>query len=597
MIKRQFFCIVFFSILASLANAGLFDQLSPAKDPLDVEKAFIFDYSEQDNQLKLVWKIADKYYLYQDKIILKAGNKTQIVSQEFTPAEEKNDPAFGKVSVYHDQAEVVVNLTTSDSKPVDDLLVISYQGCWEGGICYPPVEKEIRVSGIIQTTATKSEVTTNNSNPEILTEQDYFTGLLQQGNIALIIGAFFIAGLALALTPCVFPMIPILSSIIAGEGDNSSTKRGFMLSLVYVLAVSCTYTIAGILAGIFGENLQIWFQNPWAISLFSLIFVLLALSMFGLYELQMPASLQTWLSNLSRKQQRGTVIGTVIMGFLSALIVGPCMAAPLAGALAYIGQQANPVLGGIALFSLSLGMGIPLLIAGTSAGRFLPRAGEWMNSVKASFGVMLLLLAIWMLARIIPATITLWLVAIVLLISSLYMGALSKYSADCSKPRLMIKGIGLIIFIYSASLLLGALAGSKSLFYPLNVYKSQGQQLSLLQFKSVTNLEQLQAHLLAAKQQQKPAMLDFYADWCIACKELEETLGQPEIQQVLADYSLIKVDITANDAAAKAMSKKYAVLGPPALIFYNSSGQLLKNNKVVGTLTSTRLLAYLAAVN
>ena len=605
--KRFFWLPLFLLLSVNPAHAitGLFDQ-NPFKDsgPVPVEEAFVLSFYQEGNSLKLLWDMPDDYYLYRDRIELKPGTTTEIAARNNAPAVLKDDPLFGQVWVYYKQAEVDLTLNSSSQEGQADMITLTYQGCWEGGVCYPPVTKEIPINAFQPVSAdviaqqakvATSAASTTTSSAPALTEQDQFAQMLSQGSIFVILGAFFVAGLALSFTPCVFPMIPILSSIIAGQGRHVSAGKGFALSLVYVLAVSVTYTIAGVLAGLFGENIQALFQNPWIISAFSLIFVLLSLSMFGFYELQLPSSLQTKLSNASHSQQGGTVAGVAIMGFLSALIVGPCMAAPLAGALIYIGQTGDPILGGSALFSMSLGMGVPLLLVGASAGKLLPHAGLWMNKVKAVFGVLLLLLAVWMLDRIVPTIVTMWLTAIILIVSAVYMGVLS--SAKSTKESLA-KGVGLIVLLYAVSLMAGALAGGNSLIYPLKAFAGgQAQQNQGLPFINVTTPEALERELAQAKSLGQPVMLDFYADWCVACIELEVvTFADSAVQTALKPYRVIKVDVTANDEPAKALNKAYSVIGPPALIFFNAQGEKLDHKTLIGVIQPEVFLSHISDI-
>ena len=612
-------------VSAQPATAGLFDKSPFADDgPLQVEEAFVFGQLQDGNRLNLYWDIPDDYYLYRDRIELKGTDKTLISNRVNSPAEHKDDPLFGQVWVYHNRADISYDLASVNEEVIDDTLVVTYQGCWEGGICYPPVTKEIKVVGITQNDPSGAQSSSSGSPESIkvsvedsvnsngpqgksasvpiesisLSEQDQFAQMIGQGNLFVILGAFFIAGLALSFTPCVFPMIPILSSIIAGQGRKVTAGKGLFLSVVYVLAVSITYTLAGIFAGLFGENLQALFQNPWIIGSFSFVFVLLSLSMFGFYELQLPNSIQTRLSKASNSQEGGTVAGVAIMGFLSALIVGPCMAAPLAGALIYIGQTGDPVLGGSALFSMSLGMGVPLILVGTSAGKLLPHAGLWMGKVKAVFGVLLLLLAIWMLDRIVPTVITMWLTALVLIVSAVYMGVLSN--ADKAKPATHIaKGLGIVVLLYAIALMAGALAGGNSVIYPLKAFAGSGSNASTqkLAFINVTTPEQLQNQLDEAKANNQPVMLDFYADWCVSCIELEVfTFADTTVQRSLDRFKVIKVDVTKNDDPAKELNRSYSLIGPPALIFYNAAGEMLSNKTLIGVVDPEDFVNHISSI-
>ena len=602
-------CILLTAATLPAAQAGLFDQADPfggSNDgPVDVEEAFVFDYEQTDGRLQLVWIIKDGYYLYRDKTELSTSSKLEEQSRKHADAKLKADPLFGDVYVYYNQGLMDLQLSSTTGAAVDETLTVTYQGCWDGGICYPPVQKTIDLKQVPVVQASVAPVAAvaavdpamANADKVIaakipsqpltntISEQDRFAQLLSSSSLLLTLGAFFVAGMALALTPCVFPMIPILSSIIIGQQQPVSARRGFMLSLVYVLSVAVTYTVVGVIAGLFGENLQAAFQNAWIIGFFSFIFVLLSLSMFGFYDLQLPNSWQSKLNNISNSQQGGSLIGIVIMGLLSALIVGPCMAAPLAGALIYIGQTGDPVLGGAALFSLSMGMGVPLLIVGASAGKLLPKAGMWMENVKAGFGVMLLLLAIWMLDRVIADGLAIFLYGAVLLVAAVYMGAINALPEAASKWQRFWKGIAVLLLVYGGSLLIGSFSGSQSLFQPLKGLASSGPaaQSAKVNFNVVTNESALDQLLATAKQNGQPVMLDFYADWCISCVELDKiTFVDPTVQQTLSSVMNIKIDVTANDADSKALYQRYEVIGPPALIFYDKQGTIQPNMTLIG---------------
>ncbi|MCP8687453.1 protein-disulfide reductase DsbD [Marinobacterium sedimentorum] len=617
--------------LAFAAQAGLFDKnpFAAAEGPLQVDEAFRLDVEPLgDGRVKLLWTIAPDYYLYRDRMDFSSTTqRSEVVQRINAPALEKDDPLFGKVWVYHEFAEVELQLASQAGATTDDTLAVTYQGCWEGGICYPPVTQGIEVKAIAilanadsstdgqasntgAAPATTSYITGNVSNAAAsrvpntaaldgpVSEQDRFADLLRNASLTVTLGAFFLAGLALAFTPCVFPMIPIISSIIAGHGARMTTGRAFSLSLVYVLAVAATYTLAGVLAGLFGANIQAGFQNPWIVSVFAGIFVLLALSMFGFYELQLPASWQSRLARASNRGKPGSLRGVALMGLLSALIVGPCMAAPLAGALIYIGQTGDPVLGGLGLFFLSLGMGVPLLLIGASAGKLLPRAGAWMASVKAGFGVLLLLMAIWMLDRIIADQLTMALTAIVLVVSAVYMNALDRLPDVNGGWHRLWKGVGLVLLVYGVALMVGLFSGSRSLVYPLQGL-SGGPSVAAqaLPFQKVTSKAQLEPLLEQARRKGQPVMLDFFAEWCVSCYELEYvTFNDAGVRQALSGYQLIKVDVTANDAAAQVLNREYGVIGPPALLFYGADGTLLPQLTVVGVMDADDFVRHVARV-
>jgi thioredoxin:protein disulfide reductase len=454
---------------------------------IPAEQAFRFGYTlEGDSQVRLSWQVAPGTYLYREKIriALTEGADATLGEYQLPPAKLKKnavrpDGEVGDLEVYDADFSLVVPLQRNTGAAGRITLEVAFQGCAEQGICYPPrkerVTLELPATAAVASTGGATVAPRPATPPPApaatpaapQSEQDRMLATLQGGNLWLVIAIFFIAGLLLALTPCVFPMIPILSGIIAGQGHQITARQGFVLSSVYVLAMALTYTAAGVLAGLFGQNLQAAFQDPWILSLFAAIFVLLAFSMFGFYELQLPASLQSRLAELSNRQQGGSLIGVAIMGLLSALIVGPCVAPPLAGALIYIGQTGDALLGGLALFALSLGMGAPLILIGTSAGRLLPRAGAWMDTVKAVFGVGLLAVAIVLLERVLPAAVSLLLWGALMICSAIYMGALRDLPVEASGWTRLWKGLGFVLLVYGSLMLVGAAAGGKDTVQPL----------------------------------------------------------------------------------------------------------------------------------
>ncbi|MCW8956758.1 MAG: protein-disulfide reductase DsbD [Gammaproteobacteria bacterium] len=558
-----------------------------AEEILEPDQAFILSTSSAAGQVIANWEIAEGHYLYRDKIkIIADDNKISTGELQVSKGELKHDEYFGDIYVFHHQAQAILPITAIGNGAESVNFKVKYQGCSEiSGICYPPITKDIKLKLSPVSSAAAAQTESKPQPP--VSEQDQIAESLKSGSSWFIILSFFGFGLLLAFTPCVFPMIPILSGIIIGQGDKISTRSAFTLSVIYVLAMAVTYTVAGIAAGVFGENIQAAFQNPWILGSFAAVFVLLSLSMFGFYELQMPSAIQSRLTEYSNKQQGGTYAGVAIMGFLSALIVGPCVAAPLAGALIYIGQTGDAVLGGLALFALSMGMGAPLIAIGTSAGKLLPRAGGWMDAIKAVFGVMLLGVAIWMLERIIPATVGMLLWAILFIVSSIYMGALEGLKAESNGWNRLWKGLGLILFAYGMLLLIGASAGGKDMMQPLKgLAMASGQSAQSqphLQFKQIKGLAGLNQQLAMAEQQNKTVMLDFYADWCISCKEMEKyTFTDPVVQSELKNTLLLQADVTANDAQDKELYKHFGIIGPPAIIFYNTQGKEQKNYRVVG---------------
>ncbi|MES9993442.1 MAG: protein-disulfide reductase DsbD [Candidatus Thiodiazotropha sp.] len=569
---------------------------------LDPEEAYQLSAKVEDGtHIRLYWSIADGTYLYQDKIALSVADNDSVALGELNLPEAeikkdsvKPDGSIGDVAVYHKEIDLVVPLVRSTTEAEELILEARYQGCAEIGVCYPPISKQFTLSLPAIAAAQAGEIESATTAPtqtstEPLSELDQITDTLKGGSTLLIIGAFFLLGLGLSFTPCIFPMIPILSGIIAGQGDKITTQKAFTLSLVYVLAMAITYTFAGVLAGLFGGNLQAYFQDPWILSAFALVFVLLAFSMFGFYDLQLPSSLQSRLSEVSNRQQGGSLGGVAIMGFLSALIVGPCVAPPLAGALIYIGQTGDAMLGGLALFALSMGMGAPLIAIGTSAGKLLPRAGSWMDAVKAVFGVALLGVAIIMLERIIPAAIAMALWGILFIVSAIYMGALRNLEIEASGWQKLWKGLGFVFLVYGTLMLVGAASGGKDTLQPLRgiaIAGGSGAAASHqeLKFKRIKSLEDLNQEVAFASSQGRSVMLDFYADWCVSCKEMERyTFSDPQVVDTLANTHLLQADVTANDEVDQALLQgHFGLPGPPAIIFYGSDGQERRNFRLVG---------------
>lgn len=573
------------------------EAVSPGEEEyLDPEQAFVLDTRIEADAIVAHWKIADGYHLYRDKLAFALSPAADLVAAPQLPAGEiHEDEFFGKVAIYHHELTVRLPFTRTPPSNLAGLqLKIDYQGC-ATGMCYPPISKLVSLS--------TSGPTAINDAPQVApqSEQDTIASTLAGGNIFWILLSFFGFGLLLALTPCVFPMIPILSGIIVGQGKDITTRKAFIMSVTYVLAMAFAYSIAGVVAGMVGENIQAAFQNPWALGAFAAVFVALSLSMFGFYDLQLPSALQSKLTTLSNRQSGGTLIGVAIMGFLSALIVGPCVAAPLAGALIYIGQSGDAVLGGLALFALSLGMGVPLIIIGTSAGKLLPRAGGWMEAVKYVFGVMLLGVAVWMLERVLPAHVVMLLYALLLILPAVYLGALDSLPTGVSGWRKLWKGVGVVMLLSGTTLLLGAAAGSSDLLHPLQaVHLSNAVAAdapSQTEFKPITNLAELDQALTAAQATSKPVVLDFYADWCVACKEMEHyTFADPKVQQALGKMTLLQVDVTANNADHKALFKRFGLFGPPAMIFYDAKGQEQKSLRLVGFKPAPEFLTHIQQV-
>ncbi|TSA19990.1 MAG: protein-disulfide reductase DsbD [Betaproteobacteria bacterium] len=552
--------------LIARLNALAGDPIPTLPAPvLPAEEAFKLTLKRDGNFVTAHFSVADGYYLYRDKIRLtvKQPQGATLGKIAFPKADDKDDPNFGRMAVYH--RDFTASAPLGGIKANEGVIIeASWQGCNEAaGICYPPIEQRYTLGDL-----------GNAANPAVAqpaSETDAVTGLFKGGSFWLVIASFFGFGLLLALTPCVFPMIPILSGIIVGHGAKVTKMHGFLLALAYVLGMAITYAAAGVAAGMSGTLLSAALQTGWALGTGAAIFVLLSLSMFGFYELQLPSSLQSRMTETSNRLHGGHFTSVFGMGALSALIVGPCVAAPLAGALIYIGQTGDMVLGGVALFVMALGMGMPLLLIGLSAGALLPRAGGWMDAVKRVFGVMLLAVAIWLIQPLLPAWLTMLLWAALLIPYGVHLGALDQ--THVGWPRLW-KAFGVLMLTAGLALMIGVLGGSRDLLQPLAVFSGGGAttEKQHLKFERVKSVIELDAAI--ARNAGKPVMLDFYADWCVSCKEMESfTFSDPGVQARLAGVVLLQADVTANSADDKALLKRFGLFGPPGIIFFDRNGK------------------------
>ncbi|HRH80684.1 MAG TPA: protein-disulfide reductase DsbD [Thiobacillaceae bacterium] len=542
--------------------------------------------------------IAPGHYLYRDKVRIAIDTPAgvQVGELQMPPAEEKQDPNFGRMFIYHHDFAVRAALTGLPEGTAELKGVVTYQGCSDKGICYPPIDQPFVLAvGAGAAAASPAQPAAAPAPGADESETGQITALLQGGNYWLVIGTFFLLGLGLSLTPCVFPMIPILSGIIVGQGKQLTKRRGFLLSLAYVLGMAITYAIAGVIAGMSGTLISNALQNPMALGIGAAIFVALAFSMFGFYELQMPSFLQSRFTEASNKIHGGKLGSVFMMGAISALIVGPCVAAPLAGALLYIGQSGDLLLGGVSLFTLAMGMGVPLLLVGVSAGTLLPRAGGWMEAVKQFFGVVMLGVAIWLITPLISEVLQMFLWAALLIVSGVYLKAVDPLAGHAHGWTRFWKGVGIIILVSGVALLLGALGGSRDLLQPLSVYQGGGGAAKAekhLQFQRVRSLAELDQAVQSA--QGRYVMLDFYADWCVSCKEMERfTFTDPQVQAKLADVLLLQVDVTANSTDDKALLKRFNLFGPPGIIFWDKTGQEVAY-RVVGYEPAEKFLQSLA---
>jgi len=617
--------------LAPLTHAeGFLDRITSLGGPkqptfLQPDQAFGVTVSVRDaNTLIASFRVTPEYYLYRDKVIFSTADLGVKVSNVSLPKGElKHDPNLGDMEVFHQSFQALITLERGNNAARNITLDASYQGCSEKGLCYPPIKKQINIAlpalpgapaarpAAVNKFSPEAAVTVTSLPPDTppidaavppqtpaaaangANENSQIANLFKQGSFWLIISFFFGAGLLLAFTPCMFPMVPILSGIIVGRGHKITHMHGFILSLAYVMGMALTYAAVGVAAGLSGTLLSNALQTPWVLGSFAGVFILLSLSMFGFYELQLPTALQSRLSDTSNKLHGGHLSGVFVMGALSAIIVGPCVAAPLAGALLYIGQTHDALLGGAALFSMAMGMGIPLLLIGASAGTLLPKAGAWMESVKRLFGVLLLAVAIWLISSLIPVSVQMLLWAVLLVLSAVYLHALDALPHNASNWHKLWKGIGLLALLVGIAYLIGALSGARDILRPLGgIGSAQAETSKTLQFVRVKNMADLDARIAQAGG--KPVMLDFYADWCVSCKEMERnTFTDTKVQAKLQNAVLLQADVTANSEDDKALLARFQLFGPPATLFYNKQGREQPEFRVTGYQDAVQFLASL----
>jgi thiol:disulfide interchange protein DsbD len=607
----RFVLLLLLCVVLPAAHAeGFLDRLSNlsgSKQPsfLPPDEAFGLDVKVRDAQtLQANFRVTPGYYLYRNKVAFTTTDNTvKVTAVNLPKGELKHDPNFGDTEVFHQSFQAEITLSPPNNKPTSITLNAVYQGCSEQGLCYPPISKTLHINLPDATTLAPPATTVAplpspvaSLLPPPVSEGSQIAGLFKGGSFWLIISFFFGAGLLLSLTPCVFPMIPILSGIIVGRGHKITHMHAFILSLAYVLGMALTYAAAGVAAGFSGNLISNALQTPWVLGSFAAVFVLLSLSMFGFYELQLPSALQSKLSDTSNRLHGGHLSGVFGMGALSAIIMGPCVAAPLAGALLYISQTHDAVLGGVALFALALGMGAPLLLIGTSAGVLLPKAGAWMEAVKQFFGVMLLALAIWIIQPLLPVSVQMLLWAALLLFSAIYLRAVDALPHNAGGWHKLLKGIGLFALLLGVAYLIGALSGARDILRPLgNISRAETQATASLQFSRVKDIAELDQRIAQARG--KFVMLDFYADWCISCKEMERfAFSDAEIKAKLNSVLLLQADVTANNEADQAMLKRYGLFGPPGILFFDAQGKELADFRVTGYQDAAQFLKTLQAV-
>lgn len=604
--KFVFVLLLFMANLINASSIALYDLgLNDDSDiPPSMDEAFSLSIEAIDaNHLLARWHVTDGSYLYRNKIYFEIIDNDDVRLLPFLlpDGNSKIDEIFGSSEVYQRDTDMELSLDRIGYKS-RLILKAYYQGCSETfHICYPPTTKDIILilprqlnisEGII-----KDNLSLPSSRVSSLSKQNYLAQSLAQNSRVKNLLVFLGLGILLAFTPCIFPMIPILSSIIIREGKDVSMYRAFILSLTYVLSMSVTYTFVGILTGLLGENLQTVFQIPWIIGSFSFLFIVLSLSMFGIFELSIPSFLQHYFHMISHKQRGGALINTALMGLISGVIVGPCLVPPLAGALLFIGQQGDPVLGGLALFAMNLGMGVPLIVMGVFEGSILLRAGAWMDTIKLVFGFLMLGLAVWMLERIIPG----WIISIfwgmLIIIAVIYLGIFNSLGIGAGMLGTISKFVGFTLLTYGSLLIVDVAKDGHNIweFYNTSYPEIDINEAESIQFTEISNLSELNSFLSKTT---KYIMLDFYADWCVDCGNMEVTaFVNEEVKSKIDDWQLLQIDITLNNDSHKILLKKLKVFGPPTILFFNALGKEYYQYRLVGGISSDNLLKHLTTLS
>jgi thioredoxin:protein disulfide reductase len=552
------------------------------------------------DKVRIEWAVHEGYYLYKSRMkVASTSTRAQLGAPTLPAGEMKTDEYFGEQEVYHDDVVASVPVARSAGGAFDLPIDVTYQGCADAGLCYPPITKTLTVSlppgggssaGAVDGSGAGTvagAVADTGSSGAFVSEQDKLAALLRDGNLFVVLATFFGIGVLLSFTPCVLPMIPILSGIIVGQGEKVTAGRGVSLAFTYVQGMALTYAAAGAaFVLLFKQAPQAFFQKPWIVGLFALLFIALAFAMFGAYTLQLPSALQTRLTNVSNQQKSGSYVGTFIMGALSALVVTACVAPALIAALSVISQTGQVARGAGALYATGLGMGVPLLLVGASAGSVLPRVGPWMDTVKSLFGVLFLAVAIYLLQPLLPPAVGMLLWSALAVISGYWVFTLK--ARDGSPAPAAVRAPGLIAVVYGILLLIGVASGGRDPLQPLASLRSVGggeaaASESGLAFETIKSVEDLQARVAAASAAGKPVMLDFYADWCVSCKEMEKyTFTDPAVQAALGNTVLLRADVTKNDELDKALLQHFGIYGPPTIAFYDASGAEQRNFRVVG---------------
>jgi thiol:disulfide interchange protein DsbD len=575
--------------LVAPAQAQL-SRLFKSDELLEPEKAFRFSARALDRAVEVDFAIADGYYMYRDKFRFAAeGNPAvRLGSPELPAGARHRDEFFGDVETYRKQVRIVI---PAEGEGRFDLKVTS-QGCADIGVCYVPMESHASLTLVAGTFVSEAPRQVDPQPRFSIFASDIDIARLFEGNLVLVLAGFFLLGVLLTFTPCVLPMIPILSAIVAGEGKNLNKWRGLALSFTYVLGMAAAYAIAGVAAAYSGSLLAAALQSPWILGAFAAVFVILALSMFGFYELRLPGFLHHHLHSAHKRLRGGQIASVAAMGVLSAVIVSPCVAAPLAGALLYISQTRDVALGGAALFAMALGMGVPLVAVGVSEGALLPKAGAWMESVRRFFGVLLIAVAIWIVSPVIPPMVQMLAWGALFIGSAMFLRAIDPLPESASGWWRLWKGVGIVALVAGVAMLVGAFSGAQDVLRPLAAISRSAPSATPLPWIRVASLAELEGKL---KTPGRTVMLDFYADWCVSCKEMEAfTFSDPQVRAQLDRMLLLQVDVTANSEADKALLKRFSLFGPPGIIFFDPQGREIKGLRVIGYQGPDRFLKTLS---
>ncbi len=596
-----------FAVLAALTAAPALAQLNlgaASGQLLEPEKAFQFSaHAVAPDAVQVDFKIANGYYMYRDKFhfALEAPPDAKLGKPEFPAGITKKDEYFGEMVTYRKAVSIRIPVERPSPEATTLRLKVTSQGCADLGVCYTPMDSEATIRLAAIGAGPGAGTPTLSEGPRSVAPEPRFSlfasdrdiAALFQGSSWLLMLIFFGFGLLLTFTPCVLPMVPIISGIVAGEGKSLNKIRALALSGSYVLGMAVTYAAAGVAAAYSGSMLAAALQNAWVLGAFALVFVWLALSMFGFHDLQLPGFLQHHVTKAHQRLKGGRIASVAAMGALSALIVSPCVAAPLAGALLYISQSGDVARGGAALFSMAIGMGVPLIAVAVSEGALLPKAGPWMDGVKKFFGVLLLAVAIWIVSPVIPPALQMLLWAALLIGSAMFLRALDSLPSNASGYARLWKGVGLMALVAGAAILVGALAGSRDPLRPLaGLAGSSAPAATPTQWVHVDSITDLEDRLRAPG---RPVMLDFYADWCVSCKEMERfTFSDPRVRAKFDGMLLLRADVTANSEQHKVLLKRFSLFGPPGIVFFDARGREIQGLRVVGYQDADRFLKTLA---